>query len=195
MKSVRLCTLVFACFAVAIGSTSPVSAQQDREPMSEAKRQLILQLIDLVNQRTSMDQVADSVMRAMDSVFESSYEQQIRASDEYTAEEKEQLVKDRKRISDKMGARFRERFMKEIDFQKLQQDLMLELYDKYFSEQELTDLVAFYRSATGQKALMVMPELLAESVRRTNDMVGEQVNRISLEVVREVLDEERTKKK
>jgi hypothetical protein len=72
---------------------------------------------------------------------------------------------------------------------------MLELYDKYFSEQELTDLVAFYRSATGQKALMVMPELLAESVRRTNDMVGEQVNRISLEVVREVLDEERTKKK
>ena len=36
------------------------------------------------------------------------------------------------------------------------------LYAKYFSAQELNELAAFYRSATGAKALQVMPRLMGE---------------------------------
>jgi len=36
------------------------------------------------------------------------------------------------------------------------------LYTKYFSAQELNELAAFYRTATGAKALQVMPRLMGE---------------------------------
>jgi uncharacterized protein len=41
------------------------------------------------------------------------------------------------------------------------------LYAKYFSAQELDELAAFYRSATGAKALQVMPRLMGEFMAQT----------------------------
>ena len=36
------------------------------------------------------------------------------------------------------------------------------IYARYFSAQELRDMLAFYKTPTGQKALQVMPQLTAE---------------------------------
>lgn len=43
------------------------------------------------------------------------------------------------------------------------------IYVTYFTADELRDMLAFYRSPTGQKALRVMPSVVADSVRLSAD--------------------------
>ena len=93
------------------------------------------------------------------------------------------------------SARYRERVAQEIDFKKFQEDVSVPLYDKFFSEQELRDLLAFYRTPTGQKSLKVMPELLAESMQQAATVLGPQISRIVDEVMQEELEASRKRKK
>ena len=48
-----------------------------------------------------------------------------------------------------------------------------ELYDKYFTNEEIKGLIAFYESPLGQKTIQVLPALSAESMSR-GQKVGEQ---------------------
>jgi uncharacterized protein len=195
MNSLRCPVLSLMCLVCVLVCAHSVNAQREQTPGSEGKRQLILELINLINQRTSMEAVVDPILREMESVVGALYNEQIQSSAEYTPEEKEQLIKDRKTISDEVSARFRERLAKEVDFQTLQRDLMLKLYSEYFSEQELSDLVAFYRTPTGQKTLTVIPQLMGESIRLSSEFVGSRAMQISRDVLQEVLDKNRAKTK
>src|SRR6187401_3629030 len=48
-----------------------------------------------------------------------------------------------------------------------------ELYDKYFSNEEIKGLIAFYESPLGQKTVQVLPALSSESMSR-GQKLGEQ---------------------
>ncbi|HNR29860.1 MAG TPA: DUF2059 domain-containing protein [Candidatus Hydrogenedentes bacterium] len=50
-------------------------------------------------------------------------------------------------------------FRRHMNWDALKEDL-LDLYVESFSEAELHDLIAFYSTDTGQKAVLVMPDLL-----------------------------------
>ena len=59
------------------------------------------------------------------------------------------------------------------------------LYDKYFSAQEVKDLIRFYESPIGQKTITVLPELMAQ-LQAEGRKWGEDVGRQSmLEVLAE----------
>ncbi len=189
MKSVRIATLALVSIASLLTFAPRAHGQEKQEPISEAKRQLILQIIEVMNQQTSTAEQMDAVVREMGRYFDQSYEQSIENSTEFTPAEKEKMIKDHKAYSEKFSDRFAKRLATEIDFQKFQEELMLGLYDKYFSEQELADLLAFHSSPTGQKALHVMPQLMADSIRRSGEILGPQVSRIATEITAEILDE------
>ncbi len=42
--------------------------------------------------------------------------------------------------------------------------MLIELYDHYFTESEIADLIDFYRTSTGQRMTDVMPMIMEESV-------------------------------
>jgi uncharacterized protein len=55
------------------------------------------------------------------------------------------------------------------EFERLQLEYLADVmkgapavYAKYFSAQELRDMLAFYRTATGQKSLQVLPQVMSE---------------------------------
>ena len=52
--------------------------------------------------------------------------------------------------------------MKKVDFNSL----TAQLYDKYFTNDEVRELIRFYESAIGQKAIQVLPALTQESMER-----------------------------
>ncbi len=189
MKSVRITVLTLVSLACLLTLGPRAHGQEKQEPISEAKRQLILQIIEVMNQQTSTVESMDAVTREMARMFDQSYEATIQESTELTPAEKDRKIKDHQTFSAKFSERFSKRMATEIDFQKFQENLMLGLYDKYFSEQELMDLLAFHSSPTGQKALQVMPQLLGDSMRRSGEILGPQVSQIAAEVSREILDE------
>jgi len=47
-------------------------------------------------------------------------------------------------------------------------ELMVSLYDKYFTEKEINDFIVFYKSPSGQKYISVMPEMM-------KDMMGDMM--------------------
>jgi hypothetical protein len=188
-------TLAVLALLLVTSIPGTAAARQEPPPIAETKRKLILELIEVMNQRLSSEQLLEAITSELMHVMEQAYASDIRSSSEFTSQEKDRLIKDQRMMADKMIAKFRERFLAEVDFKRLQEELMLGLYDKYFTQDEIRDLTAFYRTPTGQKTLTVLPSLYGESIRRSNELIGEQVSRISREVVQQVLDEARAAKK
>jgi hypothetical protein len=67
-------------------------------------------------------------------------------------------------------------------------DLFVDTYAHDFSEQELSDIVAFYKTPSGQAAIAKLPKVMAETmpaVRNTivpqmqQDMIDEMCNRLA----------------
>jgi hypothetical protein len=68
----------------------------------------------------------------------------------------------------------------EFDARRVEiRDLVAAVYAKRFSEPELKDLLAFYRSTTGKKFVAEIPSVLEESFGRTQEWGG----RLSEEIV------------
>jgi hypothetical protein len=58
---------------------------------------------------------------------------------------------------------FWDNFTKEIRAEELV-DLVVPLYDRYYTRQEIHELTAFYQSPVGQKTVRVLPKLSAEAI-------------------------------
>jgi hypothetical protein len=58
-------------------------------------------------------------------------------------------------------------------------DLAVPVYDKYLSDQDVKDLVAFYQTPLGQKTLTVIPKMVAELQEQGRKM-GEEAGRQSM---------------
>lgn len=52
------------------------------------------------------------------------------------------------------------------------------IYAKFFSAQELRDLLAFYKTETGKKTISVMPQLMGEIMQRTMQRMPAMMTRI-----------------
>ncbi|NES82181.1 MAG: DUF2059 domain-containing protein [Moorea sp. SIO2B7] len=63
----------------------------------------------------------------------------------------------------------------------------IHLYNKYYSEDELQDLVDFYRTPTGQKTLAVMPQLTQDSMKLFNQLFVPQLIEIQQQIIQEEL--------
>ena len=58
---------------------------------------------------------------------------------------------------------FWDTFIKEVHSDELI-DLVVPIYDKYYTRQEIQDLTTFYQSPVGQKTIKVLPKLSAEAI-------------------------------
>ncbi|PYX99019.1 MAG: DUF2059 domain-containing protein [Acidobacteria bacterium] len=58
---------------------------------------------------------------------------------------------------------FWDTFIKEVRSDELI-DLVIPIYDKYYTRQEIQDLTTFYKSPVGQKTIKVLPKLSAEAI-------------------------------
>ncbi|WP_278550980.1 DUF2059 domain-containing protein [Elizabethkingia bruuniana] len=45
------------------------------------------------------------------------------------------------------------------------EELLIPIYSKYYTEKELDDIIAFYKTSTGQKVIKVMPDMAKESMQ------------------------------
>ena len=88
--------------------------------------------------------------------------------------------------SARMSQRVRELFLKRIDLSRIVEELSYGLYDKYFTEAEIKDLIIFYKSPTGKKSIDVMPRMFSESMSNTMEAIRPK----ALEIMTEFVNEE-----
>jgi len=101
----------------------------------------------------------------------------------------EQLGKDGTGVSMDMG-RYRQLVREKIDFKQFVRDVYGPLYAKYFTEQQLADLVAFYKSPTGQRMVTVLPQIERDAMKSA----GEELQEKFLAIARQVQEEQQRRR-
>ncbi len=81
--------------------------------------------------------------------------------------------------------RYQERVPKVLDMKQITEQISYSLYDKFYTEAELKDVIAFYKTSTGQKMIVTMPKLMSESSRMSNQLVLPKVMNLIQEIVKE----------
>lgn len=91
------------------------------------------------------------------------------------------------KTSARLLRRFKELMPERINFTEVMEQMFYPIYDRFFTESELKDLVAFYQSPTGQKSISVMPQLMQDAMQRSSQALNGKV----LDLVTEILQEEK----
>jgi len=63
-------------------------------------------------------------------------------------------------------------------------DKMILMYDKYYTESEIKDIITFYKSPTGQRTLSTMPLIMKEMmVDMTSTLIPDMAKEIAVKMV------------
>jgi hypothetical protein len=160
--------------------------------VTESKQELIRELLTIVGVVGMAEQMRDqqSVVELMQ--MQSSYHEMM----EWAASEQPDLLEEDRQLLlarfedfDAFAERFQALFIERINFSTIIEAVYPPLYDKYFSEEELRQMVTFYRTPVGRKSIEVMPSLLQEA----GAGVEEAVRPLAIGLVQEIVAEERAK--
>ena len=153
------------------------------ESISPEKRALVAELLRVTGSRKQTEDVfntmlAESEKQMPEITWAAISESPLIA--ELTDKEREELRSKTAESAIATSQRFRELFSERLDFAKLD-EITTDLYAKYFSEAEISDLIQFYKSTTGQRTMQLMPQMLAEAMQRSQE--------IMMPIIKEVMHE------
>ncbi|OIP75140.1 MAG: hypothetical protein AUK48_08335 [Oscillatoriales cyanobacterium CG2_30_44_21] len=151
--------------------------------ISASKRALIKELLEITGSDKSAQQIMDSMVRAELPKLVSTILEQVPLLDSDRPEIQQQFSN----VVSQMAVKYRDRVAKKINLGKLIEQVSYPIYDKYFTEPELRDILNFYKSSTGKKAIAVLPQVVGDSLSRTNEILMPQMTKIMGEVIAEEL--------
>jgi hypothetical protein len=176
--------ITFTLFLCAFALFTQVNAQTEN---GDQKQAAIKELITLINTDNKSADMANIISQQM----ELSRAGTIRAIlDERTdLNEAERKALEDALIEDfrKSTRRFQERLMKKLDFDTMMDEIMMSVYGKYYTVEEIRDLVNFYKTPTGQKSIKLMTVTMGESMQLVQERL---IPKIPL-VIRELQEEDR----
>ncbi|HVF90153.1 MAG TPA: DUF2059 domain-containing protein [Blastocatellia bacterium] len=163
-----------------------------QEAISPEKRALIAEMLEIMNVKKTSEEIMNTVLSQMEkdlprmmSQMLSQEAKQRRLSEKEMKELEDYL----NRTSARLTSKFRELFAKRINIGEVIEQISYPLYDKFFTEAELKDLVGFYKTPTGLKAIKVVPELMGESMQRSNALIMPKIMDLINEIKEEQLRE------
>jgi uncharacterized protein len=162
-------------------------AQQD---ISAEKKALIQELLLVTEAEKTTSSVVDTMLTAMEKQYPLIVQEMTESITGLTPAQRQKISAEAKDYA-WFSRTFRERIQQRINFKEFVEKISGPLYDKYFTEDELKDLIIFYKSSTGKKTLSVMPALLADSVQKS----GAILIPVLTGVTQEIIEEEKTRLK
>ncbi|MCA6572708.1 MAG: DUF2059 domain-containing protein [Pseudanabaena sp. M57BS1SP1A06MG] len=151
--------------------------------ISPDKRTLIKELLEITESSKNANQVMESMVRSELPKMVSTILKAVPALNSDRPEVQKQFSD----IVSRMAVKYRDRVIKQIDINQLIEQVSYPIYDKYFTESELRDIIGFYKSPTGKKAINVLPQIMVDSMSRTNDILLPKMSRIMTEIISEEL--------
>lgn len=179
--------LMFALFVLVLIVAPNVHAEDDMLPQ---KREMIKELLLITDAKKLAEKTMDASfeqlkINTLPQMLNTALKQELGADAlaKVEPEKWNELINAASvRISDKIQKSVKEK----IDIAQITEDISFSLYNKYFTEKELQGLLDFYRSSTGVKALSIMPQMAADSMKA----VGESTNKLIIEVYLATMKEE-----
>lgn len=175
-------TLTF--FMIFFALFMKANAQSEIAPDKQAA---IKELVALINADNKAEAMVGVLSAQMDSMRETIIDSVLKERTDINASEKQTIREYLLAEQDASTKRFQERLMQKINFTEMINEISVVVYDKYYTLEEIRELVAFYKTPTGQKTLKTMTPLLADTLRLTQERI---VPKIPV-VLKELQDEEK----
>lgn len=161
---------------------------QEGPALSAEKKKLISELVVLTKTDQQIIDITDKMLESMEILYPTIVEEFMSGTPDLSAYEKELLRKEMESGYKNFSQKFRERLPVEIDYRQYVEDSIYPLYNQFFTEKELADLVAFYKTETGQKTITVMPQLFAESLKLSQQFLLPKIMDLADRIIREEMD-------
>jgi len=171
---------------VLLGSALALFGTEARAEISESKQLLIRELLQLSGGGQAAEEVAQLFLAQIGYVYGSMVEEVLASESDLSAEEK-QALREHLADFDRFAAAFSAKFNERIDLDAVLEGVYVPLYDRYFTETELREIVAFYRTPAGRKMVVVLPSLMQDGLESTVPLVQPKV----MALVGEILAEQR----
>ncbi len=172
---------------VLLGSALTLFGAEARAEISESKRLLIRELIQFSGGGQEAELVAQSFLAQIRHVYGSMVDEVVASESDLSAEEK-QALREHLADFDLFASAFSAGFAERIDLDAALETIYVPLYDRYFAETELREIVAFYRTPAGLKMIAVLPSLMHDGLEATVTLVQPKV----MALVGEILAARRT---
>ena len=182
MRTAKL-TILLLLFALALATQAKA-----QEPISAEKKALIKELLIATDVRNNAQNVLDTILLQMQKEMPKILLQSASQDPKYSrmsSQEKAALKKYIEEASVRISNRFRELAPQRLNFAETIEQISYPLYDKFFTEGELKDLITFYNSTTGKKSIKVMPQLMGESMQRYSEIAMPKILKLMSEISEE----------
>jgi uncharacterized protein len=145
-------------------SNAPQARSPEKPAIDPAKEKDIRQLLEVAGTKERMTQVMGEMEKSIRPLMEKSFPE---------GEYREKLID-----------AFFVKFHAKMDLQKML-DIAVPIYDRYFSADEIKELIQFYSTPLGKKSMAVLPRVMTDMMNEGRKM-GEELGRESmLEVLAE----------
>ncbi|HEX9959880.1 MAG TPA: DUF2059 domain-containing protein, partial [Pyrinomonadaceae bacterium] len=95
----------------------------------------------------------------------------------------ESILVEMKKSSD----RFKAKFISKLNYNEMMSEISYVVYDKHYTLEEIRDLVAFYKTTTGQKVLKTMSPVAEDAMKLTQERLLPKIPVI----IQELMEEDR----
>lgn len=180
----RIPQLFCLIFVIAVSSVS-VTAQETN--ISPAKRKLIAEFVVVTKMDKQVEQITDILLASQDVLYAGAIKQMLERRTGLSQNEKDALEKELVDKAVAFSTKFRERLPAAVNYKDYIEQAVYPLYDKAFTEKELTDLVAFYKTETGQKVLFKMPQLTREAMEVAQRVLLPRITKLVEDIMAEEL--------
>ena len=188
LSALLVTSSVFLKEQKAIAQTAS-DTQQSVKPLvkstviSPKKHALIRELLEITESEKNASKIMEAMVRNDLTNLVSAILKAAPALDNDRPETQKQFSE----IVSNMANKYRDRVIAKIDVQQLIEEISYPIYDKYFTEIELSEIIGFYKSATGKKAIALMPQIINDSMRRTNEILLPKMSKIMTEIITQEL--------
>lgn len=168
---------------------SPLAASQSE--IKPEKRVLIKEILALTEADKMAVDMLNQMIAQMDGKLPQGFEELLFHDPQLSLSERQQLKKHFAEDGHRISKRFRELLPQRINFTEAIEQVLYPLYDKHFTEEDLRELAAFYRSAAGRKFIKIYPQFLQEASIKSSEALTPGF----IAVMKEVMEEERKRLK
>lgn len=175
--------LRFLPVALILCFSAHVFAQE--KTIAPEKKKIIAEIITTLKADQKVKEVMQAVMKQISAGYPMLIQGMLEKETGLTPAQKSAIAAELIEKNDNYTARFEQKMVRAINFQDFIEATIYPLYDKYFTEDELKDLLAFYKTPTGQKLNDTMPQFAAESIRLSQEYLMPKLNGIFEEIMKE----------
>lgn len=159
LKSLIFVAAICAAFVVNLSAqqTNPVAQE-----ISPVKKALILEYLEVMGVKKNTAEIMDMMLTFQEQETSKTILALAEKDKELSPEMKKEMADSLVKSSAGMYQRLRAAFNEKLNIGRLMEDTALNVYDKNYSESELREIIAFYKTPTGQKIVSSSPKIMQE---------------------------------